>query len=157
MYPTLLNKQQYALLGFLLLKQKPDVANELLEDYLPKREAPENDIRKIEDFYQQFCQLKGLEAEDIRGPLYKTSKVEIRRQFIAAILHLYLPHVYDQPDEYIMIGKSGVAKRLAAVFCITKERISQVVREAVFFEKQYQDFSESVASIIKELNHAEVE
>jgi hypothetical protein len=155
MYPTLLNKQQYALLGFLLLKQKPDVANELLEDYMPKREAPESDILKIEQFYQRFCQLKGLDAEEIRGPLYKTSKVEIRRQFIAAILHLYIPYVYDQPDEYIMIGKSGVAKKLSDVFCITKASITTMIREVIFFEKQYQDFSELVASIIKEMTHAE--
>lgn len=149
-----LGKKQYALLGLLLCQTKPDIANELISSYIPQQEPLEKDLEKIESFFKHFCHLRNIHPKDCIGPVYKSSKVELRRRFVASILHIYAPHLYDQPVDFLIMGKTELSKRLSHVLQMKKCNVATLVREVILWEKQYEEFASSVADItLKLMNH----
>lgn len=140
-----------ALLGLVLCQTKPDIANELISQYIPKQEPIEKDLNKISDFFLSFCQINNLNPKDFIGPIYKSSKVEMRRRFVASIIHIYAPHLYDQPVDFMIMGKTELSKKLGITLSIKKPNMTTLVREVILWEKQYEEFAASVADITLKL------
>lgn len=91
MLTSTLDHRQLQILGKLLMIKKPEVAKELIQ-YIPKQsDAFESDLSKVPHYFKLFCQLQSLEPNEYTGPLYKSSKIDKRRFFIAVILSLYHP------------------------------------------------------------------
>lgn len=86
-------RNQIFQLGKILLSKKPELAQALISEYLPGVAQPmETDLEKIPMFFKRFCQIKQLHASEYIGALYKNSKIDMRRLFVAAIIVLYQPH-----------------------------------------------------------------
>jgi hypothetical protein len=79
-------------LGKLLVSKKPEVAKALISEYFEQNNYAETDLSKIPFYFNRFCQLQQLNREDYIGPVYKSSKIDKRRYFIATIILLYPPH-----------------------------------------------------------------
>lgn len=144
-------RKQYAFIGKIFIQKEPQIAAKLIDLYLPKTEPVEKDYSKIPAYYIDFCRVQGLLPQDYIGALHKTSKVNVRRVFIAVMLHLYEPVLFQQPVDDLILNREGLSKNLSNLFQVRKHSISATIREVVMWEKQYDDFSSSVNEIIEKL------
>lgn len=151
MYPSLINKRHYALIGILVSRHRPEVASELIATFMPHSTPIDSDISRIAYYFDAFCESKGLSAADLRGKLYNRSRVDLRRQFVCALLHIYMPQLFHQPLENLMMGATGFVTEIAKIFGVTVSWITYMVREAIAWHKQYEDFAESVENILKQI------
>lgn len=140
---TGLGKRQYNLLGKLLANHHPDMARQLLERFCPDIQPPEQDLSVMKDYFTRYCRLRDLEPNEYRGPLFKSGKVKERKIFIGVMLHLYDPRVYYQPQDSIILRK-GLVKELCGVLDYHMCEISKHIREALLFEKIYEEFRTEV-------------
>jgi hypothetical protein len=146
-----LSKQQYVLLGKLLHQKKPHIADEIISTWFPKQDPTEQDLTRIGPLFYAFCALQNLIPEDHIGPVFKTSKVNIRRLFVAVMIHLYNPDVFSQPIDNIIL-KKGFVRQLSQVLKLKDANISLMIREVIMWEKQYEDFAASVSFVINEIS-----
>lgn len=144
------SKKDHALLGKLLLKNKPDIAQELIKTYLPEQPPKESDFSKIKDLFSRFCKIQNIEPEEHLGPVYKSDKVSMRRLFVATMVHLYNPQVYFQPLDSIVLS-NGFVTAITRVLSQNKGNTSKMIREVIIWEKQYEDFATSVSQTITKL------
>lgn len=149
---TYAGNKYYALLGRLLTKAHPEVAKNLIATYVPTEAPKESDYSRIGVYFIAYCKLQGINPADYTGPLYKSSKVELRRLFIAVILHLYTPQSYYQPLDGIILS-NGLVKTLCEVLGCGRSWISETARKVITWEKSYEDFSERVQGALEEISH----
>lgn len=144
----MLNKY-YRAIGKIVSKRYPDLIAPILKTITDIGEPKETDHKKIFIYFVKFCHLKGINPEEYRGALYKSSKEDIRRQFVGAIAHLYFPQAYKQPIEEIIRGRNGLFLTLAQVLGKHESGISKMIREAVTWEKEYDEYKEKITLIVK--------
>lgn len=150
--------REYALLGKLLFQKEPETAQRLIQDYLPSEKPSETDHAKIQEFFLSFCQLNNLDPKAYIGPLYKTSKVDVRRKFIAVIIQLYSPRLYKQSlDVMVQVVDNNLTKTLAEVLQQKKSNISMMIREVITWMKNYDEFQTEVHNTIQALTYASTE
>lgn len=147
---TSLGKKNLLLLGKLLISQRPEVAHELLSTYGPPQSPVEHDVSKIDQIYQSYCRIRSIEPHDYTGALYKSSKVDVRRVFIAVVLHIYNPQVFHQPLDSIIVN-IGLVKKLSEVFQQDNGNMSKTIRKVIAWERQYEDFALIVNQIIEQI------
>jgi hypothetical protein len=146
-----LNEKQYKILGRLVVKKHPDIAASLL---LSLSHIPSQvDISKINAYFDRFCCLQGIEKQTYFGPVYKTSKVDMFRLFIASMVHLYYPEIYFQPIEELNLKKNGFVTAIATATGQQTSNVSSRIREVVLWEKEYDDFKEKVVTIVEKLKN----
>lgn len=135
MSPFRPNDAHLKMLGREVWNKLPQMATEILRPYLTV--VPyDTDFKKIESFYLvAFCKDEGIGPEHIRGALFKSSKVDIRRLFIAAMVHIYCPHVYYQHANEINLSKKGFVMWLARAVDQHESNVSILIREVVAWEK----------------------
>lgn len=78
-------------LGKLLTEKEPQIAERLQAEFLPQKTPIETDLTKIPFYFTSFCRVQKLDPGAYTGPLYKTSKIDKRRFFIAVVILLYHP------------------------------------------------------------------
>jgi hypothetical protein len=147
-----LNEKQYKILGRMVVKKHPDIAATLLSTL--DHQATEEDISKITLYYDQFCDLQGISRNEYFGAVYKTSKVDIFRLFIASMIHLYYPEIYFQPIEEINMKKEGFVTALAKSLGQPISNTSSRIREVIMWEQEYDDFKEKVETVVGKLKNA---
>lgn len=127
-------KKHYALLGKLLEKNRPDIAAQLITAHY----TAESDYSKMRSYLQQFCQLKKSDPRD-------ASQVAInyRREFLCAMLHIYNPHVFNQPTDGIVL-RIGFVRQVSKVIIQNEGNTSRMIREVITLEKVYDDFRDQV-------------
>jgi hypothetical protein len=154
MLPTAtVSKRHYALLGMLFFQKEPERAQKYISDYIPSI-SPESDLSKIDKLFKNFCRLENLDPEDRLQ--WSHEKLAKRRLFIAVIIHLYHPKIfflpqlsYDRQHEL-----KGFVKTLATVLQMDKGNASKNIREAIFWEKQYEDFAQKVSELLEKIQDA---
>lgn len=110
----------------------------------------DSEFEKIIKYFSQYCALNNLDQASYTGALYKTSKVDIIRVFVAAMLHLYYPGVFHCPVK----GKlypSGFLSALSDCLGQKKSNTSVMIREVIQWEKDYSDFKEKVDLTLQQL------
>jgi hypothetical protein len=149
---TNFSKKHYAILGRLVLQKDPETAHKLMSLYLPEQQPTETDLSKINSFFTIFCELQDINPEDLRGPVYKSWKVDTRRKFVAAMVHLYYPQAFLVPMDSID-AVTGLVKNISIVLKQDMGNTSKMIRQAVIWEGQYEDFERSVKEIIEKLSN----
>lgn len=138
---TVAARPNYSLLGRLLYKIHPEIAEDLESKVKP---GEVDDFKKIFFFYTRF------ESFELIG--YK--EIHRRRLFIAAMLQLYFPHFLDADVDIIHYagGKDKpFRKNIAACFEVGKTLISRHVKEVVIMHQCYDDFRDKVDEIVQYL------
>lgn len=147
------NDLHYKMIGRLLTHKRPHLAQSLIYPYL-KAVPYDTDFKKIDSYYLDlFCKEKGIEKSEITGALFKSSKVDVRRLFIASMAHIYYPHIYHQHTHEINLSKKGFVTYLAKALKQQESNVSVVIREVVTWEKEYDDFKEKVVDIVEKLKN----
>jgi hypothetical protein len=146
------SKKEYAILGRLLALTEPATAERLITTYLPRETAIQSDLSVIPAYFITFCDLRGIHPEDYIGPLFKTSKVDIRRLFVAVMLKMYYPGMYNMPIvDFSLIGRTGFSKAITQLFQAKKENIFKTIREVIIWKNEYDDFAFLVDQAIEQL------
>lgn len=151
----MISENQYKILGRLVMNKLPFYAKELLSPYL-NNIPQEIDHSKIPGYFTLFCKVMDLKEDEYTGPLQKSSKVDMRRIFIAAMIHLYQPVLYHQKDFFVILRKTGFMLTLAQTLHQFESNISNTIREVILWEREYDDFKEKVNSAIEKLAQVEV-
>jgi hypothetical protein len=144
------SKKHYAILGRLVLQKEPETARKLLSIYLPQEKPVEDDFSKIPDLFLKFCTANDIDREDYFSSASKSSKVSTDRLFIAVVLHLFNPAVYNQPTDQIIL-RYGLVRSIGLVLKQKESNVSTMIRQVILWEKQYEDFAGSVKEIIEKL------
>jgi hypothetical protein len=140
---TTYTKRHYAVLGKLFIQKEPELAQKLIEVYLPHAEPLETDFTRIKELFKTFCAIEGVDYDS-------NLKVDTKRKFIATILHLYAPQVYLCTTDDFLITR-GLATELGKVFRQTKALMSVRIREVLVWEKNYDDFKNAVAEMVSKI------
>jgi hypothetical protein len=147
------NDAHFKMIGRELWNKLPHLAKSLLKPYL-SAEPFDFDFTKLEDHYLvAFSSLHGIVKSDLQGPLFKSSKVDIRKLFIASMLHIYCPHIYFQHANEINLSKRGFVMWLAKALDQPESNISAAIREVVAWEKDYDEFRDKVFVIVEKLKN----
>jgi hypothetical protein len=146
-HPLSLSTQEYSILGRLCASQKPDVARQLLSIFDTK--PSENDHSRISAYFESFCILQDVNPEEYRGGQFKTQKVDVHRLFIACMVRMYAPYMYQAPPGIRL--KKGFSKSLSKTLGQKVENISKMVREGIVQEKVYPEFRAAVDDITNKL------
>jgi hypothetical protein len=142
-------KREVFLLGKLLLAQKPDIARELLSDYENKKLAPiETDIDKLPVFLGRFCILRSIHSlDDHSRGIRKTRNLNEQRYFMATMLHLYSPELFNGYKEKLYPG-NGFVNAVSRLMKLDPSQGSHMIREVVTLERVYEDFRERVEELV---------
>jgi hypothetical protein len=147
------NDLHYKMMGRELWNKLPLLATSLLKPYLSADPFDYN-FTKIEDHYLfAFCSLYGITKKELQGALFKSSKVDIRRLFIASMVHIYCPHVYFQHSSEINLSKRGFVMWLSKALDQQESNVSVLIREVVAWEKDYEEFKDRVSLIVEKLKN----
>lgn len=120
--------KNYSLIGKVLCKVKPEVAQEILSIVQPGQET---DVTRIFKFYAIFDQ----------GYTECEKPVDLRRIFTAAMLKLYHPKILE--GGFITM-QHGFVKNVAACLSCKSQAVTLNIREAVVMYRSYQDFQSKV-------------
>jgi len=126
----------YRLLWKVLTKTRPELATEIINEYIPEETPKETDLSKIGYYFTAFSNVE-----------YTESKVDVRRYFVAAMIHLYCPQVLRQPLDSIIL-KYGFVKALSGVLDQKDANISNMIRQVITWEKNYEDFEKKVSELV---------
>lgn len=151
-----LGKKPYTLLGRLLAKRMPEVAQALMTSFHEETVKPtETDHSKLEIYFLAYCQIRDIEPLELRGNLHKAGKIDVRREYIGSMLRLYNPQLYVQPPSDMIIHY-GFVKSLANVLELREQNIGRTIRETVLREKVYEAFANQVKATVEVLIKREV-
>lgn len=138
-------------LASLLLKRRPEIAEELLHQ-CPLPEPPEEDINRIPDYFEAYCQVIGLPAEKVQLKINRTA-AEHRRIFIAVILRIYHPEVYERPDVYFKPSR-GIGRKLRECLKTLGQTYDEIYKVKEFI-KVYPDFTRDALNIYSQIKKTE--
>lgn len=142
---SLRGKKQHQLLGWLLIRHKPELAQELLGSYSDQRPTlSDAEGRMIGRYYSAFVKITY--QVDLGKP------TNARRLFIGAMIRIYHPGLHQQPADALMI-RPGLVSQLARVTLQKEANVSTMIRQVLFQEKVYDDFREQVDLITQKLLH----
>lgn len=145
------SESELKVLGREVWKKLPMLAQKILKPYLTAVPYDTN-FNKIERYYlPAFASLIGINPEYIQGPIFKSTKVDIRKLFMAAMIHIYCPHVYYQHPSEINLSKKGFVMCLSGALKIPESNTSGAIREVVAWEKDYDDFRAKVHLLVEKL------
>lgn len=131
------------LLGQMLLKRRPDVANELLTECLEQMTAPVKDTSLINYYFQNFCQYHNIDIEKFLSSRKNHSISQKRKEFIGLILKIYHPYLFQKKYEFFK-PKNGMVTNLASTLRISRGNASEIVQEVFVWISTYQDFRQTV-------------
>lgn len=140
------SKRKWTLLGRLVMEKEPELADEYLRPYSV---IMERDLKQIPDLFKRYCEIEGIDKYDYYNGMPTRKKMEIRRIFTAAMIHIYYPGIYQQ--SIINIGNFGFGYALSDVLSQHGSNVSKTIKKVVFWEKNYQDFKEKVLSVTEKL------
>jgi hypothetical protein len=144
-------KKLYHTLGRLVVAKNPSIAEQLIQEYHLTIIPQETDYNNIPRLYERFCFIERLCNEEYKGPLYKAEKVDRRRVFIGAMLHLFQPHAYHHPNDSILL-KKGFQRKLAKAIGIDETWLHRLIKEVIFRETELEEFRGQVAMAVKKLS-----
>lgn len=139
---TELSQSQLMMLARIVIKNRPEVAKEILAPVLDRSKS-ETDLSKIAEFRALFS------AVIERG----MKKSDMDRLFIAVMVHLYHPEVHFVCTEDIRV-KRGFLQHLSRATGQQGSNVSRFIRQAIEWEKIYAEFKESVLTIYTSIQNA---
>jgi hypothetical protein len=139
--PLNLSTKQLSILGRLCAIQKPEVARELLSIY--DIEPVEKDHALIAKYFQSFCSLHDIQPAEYKGALFKSQKVHVRRIFVAAMIRVYIPHLYKAPPGTVRL-EYGFVQGLSVELRLKNTNVAKMIREVIIMEKVYEEFRANV-------------
>lgn len=142
-----LGKKEYQLLGKLLVQRHPEIAGEFLASFIEVK-AHETDVSKLADYFTKFCKMQKLEPDSYRGALRAGSSVEIRRQFVSCMIHMYCPAAFVQPSDARVL-RYKFLRTISLVLRIDESYVRRIVQEAIMQEKVYDDYKEKISEQLK--------
>lgn len=157
MSPSLaLTKRQYRFIGKELARLNPDQALAILNGHIPAGvNAEEKDPTRISLFLSRFCDIYGQNRESFVGSLRKPNKVEVRRIFIGAMVHLFNPMVFNQSPDNLLFS-FRFTRTLAETLHLDEGNISKSIREVITRKKVYTDFACHIEYTVERLKEMEV-
>jgi hypothetical protein len=146
-----LTKKEIFHIGRQCASQTPEKAQEYLSVFDNK--PIERDHTLIPVFFNAFCLHNGVEPRVYQGPIYKGSKSDCRKSYIAAMVRIFCPHLYSSASGSIRLDY-GFIQALATTLNLTKPSITKVVREVVVQEKLYPEFQIAVDELTNKLKRS---
>lgn len=122
------SRSEYAMLGRMLCKARPEVASELLETLRP---GEEKNLDRIYFFYSRFFEWR---PEGLR-------ESEARRIFVASMLLLFSPQIFSNDAVKVLYGFN---QRISACFACKKQSTKRHIELARVAYRCYDDFKSQV-------------
>jgi hypothetical protein len=143
-----LSYRTYAQLGRILFKQRPEVARELLA--VVQYDPAETDITLIPALFITFCQVQTISPDEYTGRVHKTHKIDMRRLFIAAVIFLYAPQLYESTPGAAIV-KYGLSGALTEALQQDASLTSRLIKEVIARYRAFPDYRQEVKTIVEQV------
>lgn len=143
-----LTRRDFTLLGKLVAKLQPKVAEQLLSDH--SADSPlDKDLNNINFYFLNFCKVSGIEADDFAFSRYDRPMIANKRVFIGVLLRIYSPGSLRSG----LPVKWGILKRTAELFKHNPEtgHAHKLISDTIFQYKAYDDFREQVDNCVEKI------
>ena len=131
------------LLGQMLLKKRPEVANELLTECMEQMNAPVKDTSLIGYYFESYCRLNKIDVDQFRDSKKNHSVSQKKKEFIGLILKIYHPYIFRGKCDFFK-AKNGLITNLANTLNISRGNASELVQEIYIWISTYEDFRNKV-------------
>lgn len=122
-------------IGKQVVKQHPDIAIGILESV---KKPLSTDLEKIPSYFNIYCLHAGIDPQELKGPVYKSSLTELKKVFISSMMN-----IYD--------GHRGVNKALSLTLDQQTSYTSRLVKEVDFRYKKDALFIQKVNNILNKI------
>ena len=139
--------------GYQLLKRRPEVADELLNETPLPSDSNRVPSELIPVYFQLFCVVFNYDPAWLVNTKNSHHVTEIKRFFAGAILKIYHPNAWDNPNTYFQL-QTGIVKHLSETIGMKKANTSNMLYQVHKWVRQYDDFEEEVNHIHSHLTAA---
>ena len=140
MQQLLIAPKDFKIIGRLLAYENPALANHLYSSYQSNQKTPaETDLSKIEPFFLQFCKEESILPSEHRGAQYKRIRIDKQRLFIAVIIQIYAPNLFDPKNRNQRVP-NGLRKSIAISLHKDQDNTSRLIQEIIMMERVYDEF-----------------
>lgn len=136
------------------IRANPQGAENFLSDYnSAKAKAVDTNPHNLFDYFFLFCKIQGYtsieEMENLRGPIHKKEKVDLRRLFIGALVRIYRPQILFSP----ICLENGLGENLCRILKMDNGNMTKAIDEcrAWYCSKTNPDFRNQVEETVQEL------
>jgi hypothetical protein len=151
--PAQLTRKNHSTIGLLLCKKYPELARDLLSEYLSIQQAQQADVTDtslVSYYFQAYCDIRGIPREELTRTNWSHDISRSKQEFVGLILRIYHPYLFKNPQSYFC-PQHGLVKNLAATMCIQKGHASMLVSKARTAIRVYDSFAESIESIYNQI------
>jgi hypothetical protein len=128
----------YSLLGKLLVRNEPEVAYRLMAA-IAAPEPLDTDLTKLKDYFLTFCLIQGINSKEYTGALYKSSKIDQRRLFVACMIQIYTP------------GARSLNRKLSQIFKADETNTRKMRDQVDMWYRTSDQFREKVDETVNKL------
>lgn len=140
-----IGRREYNLLGRMLVKQHPEIA----EDLLSSLQRPfDTDLQNIPRYFKTFCELCGIADSDLLELRYDKDMVGNKRLFIACMLFLYDPGIFNSSVRDV---KYGLSTAISKLLHHNNGYIGSTMRDVITWYKAYDEFRAQVDEMVEKL------
>lgn len=140
-----LTAKNIQMLGQMLLKRRPDLANEFLQECLQQINAPVKDTSLIGYYFDSYCELLGITKSEMVDRKHDHEMNRKRNVFIGMVLKIYHPYIFSGEWPYFK-PKNGLVTNLSTTLKTSKGNTSVNIKKAVRWIHIYADYRQSVES-----------
>lgn len=146
-----IKRDQFAILGRVLCKYHPEVAEKLLPICVMEGES---DLQKIDHYYDIYKALIQ-DQPHLVEPKWRNRKITIERSlFIGAILLLYNKNVYVYA-QYGLVNRIGISRKIGKVLGMGDTRMSFTIQQVLFDYQKVTEFRDAVNTVVDHIKKTE--
>lgn len=154
MHTLQLNARNVQMLGRILIKKRPDLANEFLQECMEQMAAPVKDTSLIGYYFEAYCTEIGTQKDVMLSSNKDHSVSKRRKEFIGLVLKIYHPYIFTNKCICFKPTK-GLITSLSLTLQMNKGNVSHAVQEVCKWIELYQDFKVGIETLYGKIIESE--
>lgn len=139
--PMHIGRKTYQQLGKLVHKQHPDLASQILRQYIHV-DALDNDLSNIPNYYRAYCNLYAVNG---------AKQVKERKLFLSAILRIYSPGIHNQHAQNLVYPR-GLGAAIREAFEDPRYNVYRTIQQILTHEKIYESYRDEVTEVVQNIH-----
>lgn len=149
-----LKKRDYQIIGAVLVRQYPEIAEKLMPYTI---RSGETDFSQIPIYFKKYCEHMQVDPLKNIGPFKHQEnfreKMQIRLLFIGAMLYTYNQHIFSLPKGAPRKLRISFVSTLSDCLSTHKSSISRLIDQVISWIHNFPEFRAQIIEIANTLNH----
>jgi len=146
----MISRKKLSFIGYQLLKRRPDIATEILTEYIATSKSQIEDTSLISWYFDAFCESISQSREDIVNIKNNYSFHERKREFVGLVIKIYHPAVFSSNADFFQ-PQRGMITNLSSTLNVNKGNVSRMLSEVLVRLRAYDDFKLSIENLYNKI------